>query len=791
MPDHQQIEGPLGTGDARRPVVSVVMANYNGARHLSGAMHSVLAQTVADLELLFADDASSDDSVRLAAEIGARDPRVKVLRSDVNAGPAATRNRALDAARGTWVAIVDSDDLLHPERFERLLAVARSFDADAIADDLIHFSEDPSGDVEGTLLGDTGMTEPAQVTPAMMLGGGSTGPLGYLKPLLCREKLGNLRYREDIRIGEDHDFYMRFLLGGGKMVLTPDSYYLYRRHPGSISHRLTAQDLETMIRVQDDLEPLMSVTDREVALRRRRGMKRRQRFEACVADIKSRRLVPVLGHFARDPGSALAVAQLTIRKLKTRDSGISVGPDPDGDVLLAPEGIPLPKGIAPNARHLTIPARHEAWTGRDWARVTAATQDPATRVVATGASGLFALGYVSSPHRTLLTREEDGWPDGTQHLLESGHAVIADHPATPDAPQAAAAHRSVALVTVPETKPDAHKGDLPMSHDSPLVHVRTPTYKRPGALRRCLESLIAQTHGNWLCDVYDDDPQGSSRAVIEAIADPRIMFHQNTPQRFASRNIDSCFTRNNPHGADYFCVVEDDNYLLPEFMERNIAACRRENVEIVLRNQLVEHASGTSEARLSEKGILDEHMNEGRYAPEMFKLSLLAGIGVSNGGLFWSRKAASDLEIHSPCSATLQEYMRTFAIEEPIHVALSPLAVWAENGEDTQRDHGLEVGYFFRELALKHSVIVLQRRAWQAARSEVRAGFLAHSAFRYSQASMARGLLKSHIRFGAAKALRWKEAARLAFRGGMIRLVGRPEPGLRSFLAARSGSERA
>ena len=54
------------------------------------------------------------------------------------------------------------------------------------------------------------------------------------------------------------------------------------------------------------------------------------------------------------------------------------------------------------------------------------------------------------------------------------------------------------------------------------------------------------------------------------------------------------------------------------------------------------------------KGVLDGLFGEATYAPEQFRMSLLVGIGVSNGGLFWSRHANSRLEIGFPCTATMQ-----------------------------------------------------------------------------------------------------------------------------------------
>ncbi|TKA95200.1 glycosyltransferase family 2 protein [Cereibacter changlensis] len=330
---------------------------------------------------------------------------------------------------------------------------------------------------------------------------------------------------------------------------------------------------------------------------------------------------------------------------------------------------------------------------------------------------------------------------------------------------------------------------LPPDH-TPLVQVRTPTYRRPAMLRRCLQSLQAQTWSNWVCDVQDDSPDSACEAVVRALGDPRIHYRRNEPRLYASKNIDSCFSRKNPRNADYFCLVEDDNWLLPEFMRANIELARREGVEVVLRNQLVELGSGTEEARLSAFGILDGKFVEGRYDPGLFRLALMADIGMSHGGLFWSRKATSDFEIGFPVSATLQEYMRTYAVEEPIYVALEPLAVWAENGEDTTRNLGARVGYLRRELTLKRSIAALQRRAWQRATPEDREGFLTSPRFRYAKADRARGMVKSLTRLAVGDALPAKEHARLVLRGAMIRVLGRVEPGLQAFFEAREAEER-
>jgi glycosyltransferase involved in cell wall biosynthesis len=88
------------------PLVSVILPTYNRAWCLSRAVDSVLNQTVTDFELIVVDDGSSDDTVRLLADYGAA---LKVIHQS-NRGVSAARNAGIGAARGRWVALLDSDD---------------------------------------------------------------------------------------------------------------------------------------------------------------------------------------------------------------------------------------------------------------------------------------------------------------------------------------------------------------------------------------------------------------------------------------------------------------------------------------------------------------------------------------------------------------------------------------------------------------------------------------------------------------------------------------------------------
>ncbi len=324
-------------------------------------------------------------------------------------------------------------------------------------------------------------------------------------------------------------------------------------------------------------------------------------------------------------------------------------------------------------------------------------------------------------------------------------------------------------------------------HQPDLVHFRTPTYKRPEALRRALQSMIAQTSPDWVCDVFDDDPAEAGRAVVAGLGDARIRYTSNKPQLFASRNIDHCFSADNPHGAEFFCVVEDDNFILPDFCAANIALARREGVEIVLRNQLIEHASGTAAASVGTMGVLDDLFTDGLYPADEFRLALLAGIGVSNGGLFWSVRARSPLEIGYACTATLQEYLRTYSIAEPVYVAMEPLAVWAENAEQTTRNAELAAGYLRRELDLKRAVQALRQKVWNESSAEQRAAFMTSPRFTAPIGVRAEHVGKALIDQRLAGHVSPLEMLRLRGRGVMIRTLGRLTPDFDRFVASRGG----
>ncbi len=121
------------------PLVSVIVPAYNAARFLPESIPSVLAQTWTDFELIVVNDGSTDDTVACVEAF--TDPRIRLV-SQANRGLAGARNGGIRAARGSFIALLDADDLWHPEKLARHVAhlqsrpgVGVSYSASAFMDD--------------------------------------------------------------------------------------------------------------------------------------------------------------------------------------------------------------------------------------------------------------------------------------------------------------------------------------------------------------------------------------------------------------------------------------------------------------------------------------------------------------------------------------------------------------------------------------------------------------------------------------------------------------------------------
>jgi succinoglycan biosynthesis protein ExoO len=290
------------------PEISVVMANYNGQRFLEEAIKSLQDQTFRSWELIVVDDASPDCSAALAENISNTDPRVTVIRQLTNRGPAAARNRAIELARGQWIAIFDNDDLMLPTRLEVLRDRARHDQAEIVADNLMVFTEDVLS--AKAFLPRHLSLEPRSITLAEFIDSNrlySRSPdLGYLKPLISTALIREtgISYDEELRIGEDYDFMARLLARGAVIRFEPSALYLYRKHDQSLSHRIGGEQLAALIRADERLAKLIDggdAAEHHALKKRRQTLDSMLTFDRVVSLIKSGRYVEAAGISARTP----------------------------------------------------------------------------------------------------------------------------------------------------------------------------------------------------------------------------------------------------------------------------------------------------------------------------------------------------------------------------------------------------------------------------------------------------------------------------------------------------------
>lgn len=292
------------------PIVSIVIPAYDAADFIGAALDSALAQTLPELEVLVVDDGSRDATAAIVTRRAAGEPRLHLLGTSENGGPARARNLALDAARGTWVGILDADDTWAPDRLERLLAVADREAAEVVADDL-ELVDGETGRQLGTAFGFDGEASPSRLDATTFVRANAFGArgfsLGYLKPLLRRDFLNRngIRYPERVRIGEDYQLLLDCLVAGAHAVLVPAALYRYRLNPSSVSRRIPPHELEALARLNEEM---LARVDGAAApqlsaelIERGRSLARMHAHARFVEHVKARAPCRVIALLARQP----------------------------------------------------------------------------------------------------------------------------------------------------------------------------------------------------------------------------------------------------------------------------------------------------------------------------------------------------------------------------------------------------------------------------------------------------------------------------------------------------------
>ncbi|KAL6608575.1 nucleotide-diphospho-sugar transferase [Neocallimastix sp. 'constans'] len=194
--------------------LSIIVPVYNSGPFLDRCIKSILNQTFKDYELVFVDDASTDNSLDILKKYKETDNRIKIIHLEINKGPGGARNIGMDNIEGEFIGFVDSDDYIDKSFFEELMN--NSYDNDIVIGHI----------AKGTNISDNYIIDE------------STTWAIYDK--IWRKtfiKNNNIRFNEKMRHGgDDIEFNEVAYKFNPKILKLPDKgiYYYYKRRTGSV-----------------------------------------------------------------------------------------------------------------------------------------------------------------------------------------------------------------------------------------------------------------------------------------------------------------------------------------------------------------------------------------------------------------------------------------------------------------------------------------------------------------------------------------------------------------------------
>ncbi|ETX13175.1 hypothetical protein OCH239_12965 [Roseivivax halodurans JCM 10272] len=295
---------------ADTPEVSVIVAAWNAAPTIGGAVSSALRQRGVRVEVIAIDDASTDGTRAELERLAEVHKHLHIVVQTVNSGPAAARNSALALARAPYVTILDADDEMAPDRLGKLLSIARLGNWDIVADDLFKVpSHHPDAPRERlwskTEIGCVKINFEEFIQGNLTRLHGGRGELGFLKPLIRREFLEwhNLRYDQSMRLGEDYALYAEALAAGARFCLTDPFGYHALVRPESLSGRHEAADLAGLVRVDQQLASRSDLTTSERKMLKIHEIEtqKRWRWLRLIEAVKSRDIVDAVRCFIAPP----------------------------------------------------------------------------------------------------------------------------------------------------------------------------------------------------------------------------------------------------------------------------------------------------------------------------------------------------------------------------------------------------------------------------------------------------------------------------------------------------------
>jgi glycosyltransferase involved in cell wall biosynthesis len=239
MPHNADLPAPLDSPDrapAPLPLMSVCVPAFKAEQFIHETLNSIRLQSFGDWELIVTEDGSDDRTRQIVSKFAATVTQdVRYQRHDMNKGLPATRNTGISAARGEWVALLDSDDLWSSDHLEEAVKVMRGGRADIIHGGSILF-ESESGERIGVR---APSSEVIKAFPrSLFCGDYIIQPSSVVIRRSLWDRVGG--FDPSFRYVEDREMWLRCARARAVFAYTGANTCFYRKHGGALTRHAAA-----------------------------------------------------------------------------------------------------------------------------------------------------------------------------------------------------------------------------------------------------------------------------------------------------------------------------------------------------------------------------------------------------------------------------------------------------------------------------------------------------------------------------------------------------------------------
>lgn len=225
--------------------VSVIIPVYNSEQYLKECIESIRDQTYKNVEIVIVDDGSTDSTKEIIEVYLKIDERISAFYQD-NKGPAQARNNGMTHSVGDYFLFFDSDDILNHDTIQKMVDIIEKENADIVMGNYITVNHEGKfieeiniTDIERVIL-ENGVKECSKLSP-------NPGNKLYKADIIKKRRIKFC----DTYIGEDLNFYLKFLLFASKIAILENSLYQYRILSSSISRTYTLKILDIIDSLAD------------------------------------------------------------------------------------------------------------------------------------------------------------------------------------------------------------------------------------------------------------------------------------------------------------------------------------------------------------------------------------------------------------------------------------------------------------------------------------------------------------------------------------------------------------